>query len=811
MLLSLSWLSEFVDLSGHSPDEIAHDLTMKTALIEGILRKGDLDRGIVIGKVLEKARHPQADRLSVCVVDVRTERLSIVCGAPNVAAGQTVAVATPGSRLPNGTTIARAKLRGVESSGMICSEQELQLSEEHGGILVLEDELLAGTSLCDVRGIRDVILEIDNKSITHRPDLWGHEGFARELGVIYGQPLKRAKVATGLSRERPGEGPFDVAIEASDLCGRYALLAVEGDLARPSPAWLRRRLVHCGLRPHSLLVDISNAMLLEIGQPTHPFDAAKIAGRTVRVRRANPGERMTTLDDMERVLPSNGLVIADDSGAIAIAGVMGGASSSISSSTRNAVIESAWFDPVSVRRTATAVGLRTDASARFEKNLDPALAERGVLRFAEWLATIAPDVAVRRSYALAGDREGRSARVALRPERLAKKLGIAIPMPRIVEVLERLEFTVTNSGATLDVTVPTFRSTRDVLAEDDVIEEVGRIVGYETVVASLPRTVTRAVELEPVNAAWRSASQFLRDHEGFAEVFSYPYADESQLARAGGGGDPSIHPAIEIKNPLQQNARMLRRSLVPALIEFVDRNVKQVEEVSLFECGRVFLPRVGDMDLPYEPQFLSAILAERSTKKDDSGGILRRLKGALETLAERLDRSLEFASVRGAVDDPFTPIPAWIHPGRASLVMVGNERIGILAEVNPSIAAGITKRGEIAAFEIDLTAWIESPRVSKRYVAVPKFQGVAIDLSFVAPFALRYTEVEGTLRQIGSLLRRIELVDEFFAPPIESGKRNLTLRLLFRSEERTLTAAEVQVEVEKARSLLTGLGVELRS
>lgn len=801
MLLSLSWLSDFVDLGDRSPELIAHDLTMKTALIEGILVRGRFGPGLVVGRVVEKDRHPQADRLSVCRVDVGASVLQVVCGAPNVAMGQTVAVATPGSTLPNGTAIGAAKLRGVESFGMICSEQELGLSEEHGGILVLEDDLTPGTPLSEVRAMADVVFEIDNKSITHRPDLWCHEGFARELAAIYRLPLRRAVIAEDL---RAGASRFEIRIDDPDLCGRYAMLSITGDVGRASPAWLQRRLVHCGLRPHSLLVDLSNFMLLDIGQPTHPFDAEKIAGETIVVRRATKRETLITLDDVKRELPEGGIAIADASGAIAIAGVMGGASTSMSAATRHAVLESAWFDPVGVRRTSTAVGLRTDASARFEKNLDPALPERGIRRFTQLLREIAPELVIDATFAIVGDKQPASVKITLRPERLATKLGLEVSNETIRDVLTRLEFEVVEQDSVLEIAVPSFRATRDVLAEDDVIEEVGRLIGYENIATTLPRAATVAVEFEPVNAAWRNASQWLREHADFVEVLSYPYAEDSYLERAGGAESA---PYSTIRNPLQQSAQRLRRSLAPSLIEFVDRNIRQVEEVRLFECGKVFQPSVGDRELPYEPQSLAAILAVRSLGKDAAGGLVRRLKGALEDLAPRLERAIGFEPVAAS------ELPAWAHPGRAARVLAGDRRIGVIAELKPGIASGIARKGEIALFEVDLTAWIDTNRHVRVYQPLPRFPAMAVDLSFVAPFSLRYTDVCARLSAdaaLGASLRAVEFVDEYFAPPIESGKRSLTLRLVFRSDERTLTAQEVAAEVEKARAMLATLGGELR-
>lgn len=797
MWISLSWLRELTDLGDRSPEQIAEDLTMRTALIEAIERRGELPETVVVGRVLERAPHPDADRLSLCQVDVgEGDPVQIVCGAANVAAGQRVAVARPGTELPGGLSIRASKIRGQASAGMICSEVELGVGDDESGILVLDDDVAPGTPFSTLPGVADVCLDIDNKSITHRPDLWGHVGFARELSAIHGGELRIPPIDESL---RPGVGPLEVEIRAPARCGRYHALFATGPLGGPSPAWLRRRLIHCGLRPLSLAVDVSNYVMLELGQPTHPFDRRHVRGGRVVVREATPGERLVTLDGEDREMPPGACMIADAERAIAVAGIVGGEESGIAADTTDLVLESAWFEPIAVRRTSTALGLRTDALARFEKHLDPGLSERAIRRYATLLRAIEPRVDVAAEYVVAGDRTSQAAVVDLRPARARMKLGVELTDAAMQQTLERLGFAVTAAGDALRVLVPPHRATRDVRGEDDLIEEVGRIHGYDRIPAASPRFLCEPIDLEPENRAARRAIGRLSSRLGFAEVLSYPYMEDAVEQRAG-GGDGAAH--VRLRNPLQQSAARLRRTLVPWLLEFVDRNIRTVEDVRLFETGRVFLPR-EDGALPDQPLMLAAARAERVTRKGGAGIVLRRLKGAVEELAEGVRRALEFRQWSG---EP----PRWAHPARCAAVFCGGARVGVLAQVHPQVAYDFGWKGEAAAFEVDLTAIAASPEADRAYRAPSRFPPTTVDISFVAPFGLAYAAIRDGLESCVDLLSDVELVDEYTSDPIPKGWRSLTLRLSLQSTERTLTDDDIQPAIASARSWLAERGASLR-
>jgi phenylalanyl-tRNA synthetase beta chain len=796
--LSLGWLREFVDLGGRSAEEIGQVLTMRTALIEGIESRGRGIEGVVVGKVLAKSKHPNADRLNVCSVEIAGQTFEIVCGAPNVAAGQTVFVATVGAVLPGDFRIKRSKIRGVESNGMICSSKELGLGEDHDGILVLEDGLASGTPLQDVAGVVDAIFEIDNKSITHRPDLWCHEGFARELAAIYGVEFKPAPVATELSA---GDG-VRLVLEAEDLCGRYHALTLRGALGGPAPALVRRRLEACGLRSISLGVDLTNYVMLDVGQPTHLFDARHVHGGAIHVRRSRAGETLKTLDEIERILPPETCVIADADRALAIGGIMGGVESGTHPDTTDAILEAAWFEPVRLRKTATALGLRTDALARFEKHLDPALAERGMRRYVALLGQFAPGVAAAATYAAIGTRAQPPVRLRVRLDRVRARLGVAAPTEAMIDPLQRLGFRVTVQTDELAIDVPAWRATRDVSTEDDVVEEIGRMIGYDSIEPVLPHVVCAPITLDPALVAWRAASATLRERFGFAEVLSHATADDNQRARAGSSDSA---PAVRLKNPLQQNAARLRRSLAPALLEFVDRNIRTVEDVRLFECGRVFLPDRGDGEIPGQPLTLCAVIAERVTRKGESGRLLRQLKGTVEDLGRVWRSSLRFEDGIGAEARGFA------HPSRSARIVDDRGELGYLAQVRPDVADRFGWRGEVAIFEIDVDRAVESVSRESTYVPLARFPDVKVDLSFIADFTLDFARIEREWRAASPLIAAIELVDEYVSPPIPAGKRSLTLRLRFRAADKTLTDAEVAVELDKLKAWLTAAGAQLRA
>ena len=788
MKLSLRWLSEHVDLAGIPAEEIARQLTMKTALIEGVQPIGAGLGKVVIGHVLQREKHPNADRLSACKVDVGGQVMDVVCGAPNVAAGQKIAYAPVGCTLPNGLTLEARKIRGLMSHGMICSTDELGLGGDHDGILVLPADAPLGASFREYWGGDDVVFEIDNKSVTHRADLWGHYGFARELAAIFGRPLRPLAVDATL---RPDPTAFPLRVDDPIGCPCYLALRVELDSVPETPRWMARRLEAAGMRPLGLLVDLSNYVMLEIGQPTHPFDQERLAGQRVVVRRGKAGERLVTLEGQARELNGEDLVIADGERGVAIAGVMGGGDTEVSPSTRRLLLESAAFEAVRVRRTSGRLGLRSEAVARFEKTLDAALPEQAVRRYAFLIKQLAPTAKVHPGFAAAGGAHPRTPTLALRPARARMKLGMDLTDAEMTRLLASIGFDVRPDGERLAVMVPSFRSRRDVVAEDDLIEEIGRLAGYERATPALPRLAVKPPLPDPARRLERNIVRSLVHECGYAETLGYSFQTDRQVAQyePGAAQDGFVH----LNNSLTVDATRMRRSLVPGLLEAVRRNLVEYDDVRLFEIGREYLPRAApvrapgdaesDASLPEERRVLVAIRAARGAMAD---GLLARLRGDVEQLLARL-------AIRWRGEAPSGDVPAFAHPGRAIAVTVEGRRLGLLAQLHPELARRFELADSVAVAEFDLRAAAALARALPKMRPISPVPPSRRDLAFVVPESLAVAELERQIRAAaGETLVDLELFDVYRGANVPAGTRSLAFRLVFRALDRTLSDAEVE-------------------
>ena len=485
MLISYDWLSDFIKLpKTATPEEVASKFTMHTVEVEGLKRQDAEWPGVVVGKVLSVDPHPNADRLRVTQVDIKSEVLAIVCGAPNVATGQLVAVATLGAVLPNGLEIKESSLRGVVSRGMICAEDELGLGDNHEGIMVLDKSAKIGESLAKYLKLTDVVLEIDNKSLSNRSDLWGHYGLARELGVIYEAPLKDySKLLEPEIVE--GEESLSVKVEDSRLCPRYLALVIGGLEIVESPQWLKNRLQAVGIRPINNIVDLTNYVMLETGQPLHAFDRALV--NKIGVRLAKKNEQLILLDGQEKELSEEMLVITDGEQPVAVAGVMGGKDSGVSLTTNEIILEAANFEAVSIRKTAAQLGVRTEASMRFEKSLDPNLAEIALRRFWSLLKQVAPGAKVISKITDQKKFNLSTEPLSLSLDWINERAGQEIPATKVISILERLGFSLTNNDGELSVLIPSWRAAKDVRLKEDILEEVLRFWGYDNLISSAPK------------------------------------------------------------------------------------------------------------------------------------------------------------------------------------------------------------------------------------------------------------------------------------------------------------------------------------
>ncbi|HXS47053.1 MAG TPA: phenylalanine--tRNA ligase subunit beta [Solirubrobacterales bacterium] len=829
MRVPYSWLREYCDPGVDAP-ELAERLAMTGTEVERVGAVGPpVADGFVIGRVIECGAHPDADRLSICTVDTGDGGpRTIVCGAPNVAAGQTVPVALPGATMPGGTKLGKAKLRGVESHGMILSAAELEIAEESEGIMVLDDGLAPGTPLGEVLPIAAPVLELE--VTPNRVDCFGVYGVAREVHAISAAPF----AAEPWAEDAPaaGEGEVSdyasVAVEVPELCPRFTARVFTGVTVGPSPAWLQARLSAAGQRPINNVVDITNYVMLLTAQPLHAFDLDKVPDGALTVRTAAEGEKMTTLDGVERTLDPETVLVCDRNGPSGVAGIMGGQVSEVSAETTRVLLEVANWSGTNILRTSRLLGLRSEASSRFEKQLHPELclrAQRIASRLMVELcgAELVPgtiDVAVEIPPA---------PRIRLRDERVEGLLGMRIEQSDQVAYLQRLGFGVEPEGVDLLIEVPPDRH-YDVTREVDLIEEVARIHGLdEHLPSTLPGSAGQAGGLRRDQRLRRRAEDAMRDL-GFDEIVGWSFTDPGEAERLRiPADDPRAH-AVTISNPLSEDQSTMRTTLLGSLLDVAQRNLAHdAERVAIFESGRVYLDcqptgGKGKSDLvagavdplgggfaggrpaPFaEPQRLACLavgpLAPKSWRDGGEAADFFVLKGVLEGLAARLGVELGFEPA----SEPF------LHPGRAAKVLVGDDDAGWIGELHPLVCREWDLEAAVC-FEADLAALVAVASAGEEiFEDVTTFPAVRQDLAVLVPAEVSAAQVrDAVLAGGGELLRSAEVFDLYEGEQLGEGRKSLALRLEFRAGDRTLTDDEVVTRREAIATELDGIGGSLR-
>lgn len=796
MHLSLSWLNDFVDLADVPVATIAHELTMKTALIEGVVDQGAALDGVVVGRVLSADQHPAADRLTVCEVDAGGETPAhVVCGAPNVAAGQAIVYAPVGTRLPNGLKLKKAKIRGEASEGMICAEDEIGLGPEHDGILVLPDRYEPGTPIGAVAELTDVVFEIDNKSVTHRPDLWGHYGFARELALIFGKELAPLEVDTTLT---VGDAGPAIALEAGEACPLYAGLCIE-DAPSRAPDWMRFRLVACGMRPLGLLVDLSNYVMLELGQPTHPFDRDRLAGDRIIVRMAQPGERLCTLDGETRELDPSDMVIADGSQAVALAGIMGGAQSEVSEETGRVFLESAAFDARTVRSTSSRLGLRSEALARFEKALDPGLAEQAVRRYAALVRRLRPEATVASTFRVAGGAAAPDLRIPLRTAHTQALLGVEVGVDEIRRVLGGLGYGVTPIEGGVEAAVPSWRATRDTTIPEDLIEEVGRILGYDRIPSRAPVGPLRTARRDPLLQLEDELRDTLSRDAGFTESLSYSTVRDETLELVGYPGGEALP---RLANALQKDASALRPSPVPEMLAGLPAWLRHGPEVRRFEVGRGYA-----LDDAGEVQESREVVALRASQEvTDGRDLVRALRGVADVALRAIDRGR--SGLQAWTPGPDLP---WFHATRTARLILEDRPVGQLGAVAPGVLARLGIEGAAALLVLDVRALSECALQGRAYREVLRQPPARIDLAFVVDYGTSTDDIAAAIRAAGPrTLQQVEPFDVYRGPPLGEDERSLAFHLVFQARDRTLTDKDVGKARDRIVAAVEKLGGRLR-
>jgi phenylalanyl-tRNA synthetase beta chain len=796
MLVPVRWLKEFVhtDLSAQ---EIATRMTMAGLEAESIRQIGaDWDK-VFVGLVEKVDRHPDADRLVLATVAAGEHHLTVVTGAPNIAAGQKVALAIAGARLIDGyseelkyITLKPSSIRGVRSEGMVCSEKELGLSAEHEGILILDDDAPVGASLKDYLG--DDVIEFEiTPNLVHAFSVLG---IARELAAIIDHPMPSVELADLSSVPRDQSL---VTIADAELCPRYALAILENVTVQDSPSWLQRRIEAIGIRPVNNVVDVSNYVMNEIGQPTHPFDADKLSEGRIEVRPARAGETLESIDHVERELHSGMLAIADATHAVAIAGVMGGVATEVTSDTTRVLLESASFDSRSVRRTSRELKLRSDASGRFERGVDRELAWTAIERIVLLLQQIDPAITVS---AVADDypEPVQKSSLSMPYSEVKRLLGMEIPITDAVGILERLDFapTVTESedGAHVHVTVPTYR--QDVNLAADLVEEIARIYGYDALPETLPTGTASRVLRDPA----RTVDQIAQDalvQAGLQQVQTYTMVSEEDLvalspARTGlpevlGGYPKPESGFVRAVNPLRADWELMRPTLVPSLLKIVAENLKYSERVPVFETARTYQP-TGRDDLPDERRAVAIVMAgsrepfglhRQSTEPFD----FLDIKGVVEVLIDRLGASATYRKI----------VHPSLHPGRAAAMEVDGQQVGMIGELHPRVAEyfGIDQR--VCVAEVDLKVFSETLTDPWSARHISRFQPVRQDFAIVVNDDVPVSDVEAALRSgSGPLGAGVEIFDVYRGEGVEPGKKSLAFRVTLSAPDRQLAEHEIE-------------------
>jgi len=802
----LSWLKEYVPIE-MDVEELASRLALTGTEVERVSEAGvpgdeENLRRFVVGKVLECGRHPDADKLSVCSVDVGEDApRTIVCGAPNVAAGQTVAVVLPGGVMPDGTRIRDAKLRGVASAGMILSEAELGFAAKSPGTMELPDEWAAGELLIDHFAISDKVLEVE--VTPNRPDCLSIRGLAREIAAITGAPFSEEIVLSYPVGGRSVEEDIAIEVRDPDLCPRYAGRVIRGVTIADSPLWMKARISHAGMRPISNVVDVTNYVLWSLGQPLHAFDLHTIRGGRIIVRRAYPGEELTTLDNEHRVLTDDMLVIADAEHASVVAGVMGGLDSEITEHTTDILLEGATFSGPSIMRTERALGLRSEASTRYEKGLDPEMVppalDMACKLFVELCGgTVSSGtVDVRTS-----PRPQR--RVGLRPSRVKHVLGVEVPSNEMTQILTRLGCSVGDEGESLSVLVPSYRG--DLEREIDLIEEVCRVHGLEQIPSALPARRSGRGGLTEIQSRLRLIEDQLMG-AGLSQVITYSFGDEKWPDRLRLEPEDPRRTGVRIANPLSAEQSAMRTMLLPGLLATAQSNVAVREErVHIFESGRVYHP--SESVLPDEKTFAAILVTGdwegESWLQSESVVDYYLLKGIVERVCTVLHCPLDYEPAQ----EPF------LHPGRSAVMRTADGRpAGWLGEIHPLVLQEYDLRGPAVAAELDVSVLLDASSGMGTFKDLLAYPVVEQDLALVVDKSVPAAAVVACLRRAGGeLLEDVAVFDLYEGSQVPAGKKSLALRLSFRAPDRTLSDAEVnELRESMVRRSAEELGAGLRA
>jgi len=784
MKLSYNWLKEYIDFKV-KPSTLANILTNHVVEIDSFKDLSQGLKNVVVGEIKKIKSHPQSKKLKLVWVltklpqEKSLKELKIVCGADNIAPGQKVPLALPGAVIFN-QEIKKRSILGIVSEGMLCAEDELGIGDDHSGIFILPSQAKPGESIINLLGLKDTIFEIENSSLAHRPDLYNHLGFVREIkaflkesklkkdipsvekDVLAGQPqdLRIRKINQSLKKKKFQD--LDIQIQAKDLCFLYLGVKIDGVKIEPSPLWLRNRLRNLGFRPINNIVDITNYVLLKTGQPLHAFDWEKVKGGKIIIRRAKDKERILLLNEQTYQLDNHDLVIADAKRAIALAGIMGGEKSGVSSTTKTILVESAIFSPICIRRTSQKLGLRTEASLRFEKGLPLNFAGDGLIQAIEMIEELAKGKVSSLIVKRLGKTQKPSLKsIKLNPDRINVFLNVNIPKNQVVKILTSLGFKVEQKQKALIVRPPIFR--KDIKLEEDLIEEVGRIYGFNRI---KPQPINGSFEVPEFNKELylEDSLKDLLKGIGFYETPGYVFSTKQKALKV---------QALELSNPLNSNQRYLRVEIVKSLERNIEKNKKRFKRFRIFEIGKVFLK---DSEGIFEKKRLGGIIVGEDN-------LFFKAKGIVESILDAcwVDKNkIQFK-------DFFEAKPkAWVNKtlfGSQAVIFVDKEVLGILGEYKD-------EENKYGYFELDISVLLKVQNKRKQYQPISRYEPVKRDLAFLIDKSISCQEIERTVEQINPLIKQVEIFD-VFAHPRFGDKRNIAFHIIYQAKDRTLRAEEI--------------------
>ncbi len=806
MKISIDWIKDFVNIPDISDKELSEKFTLATCEVEGVEKTGELLNSVSIVEVVGKEKHPDSDHLNLVTFKVNeNDTKQVVCGAPNVEIGIKVPFAPIGTTFPDGFTLEPKKIRGVVSEGMLCSETELGIGSDDSGLKILPADAPLGKTLGEYLNIKqNIILDIDNKSITHRPDLWGHYGMAREFSAVFHNPLKDCYGPHWINSIKDkfsnSTAPVSVKVEKDTYCLGYRGISIEGVSVTESPLWLKQRLLECDLRPINSIVDISNYVMLELGMPNHIFDMEKIAGNQIIIKKAGSDQKFITLDGIERELKADDTVVCDAEKPLVIAGIMGGLESGVTENTTKIFIESANWQDSEVRKTSTRLGLRTDSSQRYEKCQDTEMTERTALRIVELVLQLNPEAKIVGGLVSDGIVKRDELVIDISVSHINSVLGEELSSDRISSILESLDFKVKGVGEKLLVTVPSYRATKDVELECDIIEEIGRIIGYDNIIPVSPLNETGTVRLSPAKALQRKIQDILVLQGRALEVMTSPLIGKSLLEKSEWD---VMNNELVLINAMSKERERMRPSLIPSILEAVALNQKHYTRFGMFEHGRAYL----ENSKTFSEERTHVILAYYD-KKDSR---ILEARNVFESMMNFTKIPYQIESPNPKFRSPLYP-ENWkgLHPNEQLDIKVMGKIAGSIFTVHPIILRNFKIKGNLTIAVLDLTEIEQKEMKDKtKYTPLSKFPSSTFDCTVEADLKTEVIEILNAAKKLKAKeIESVKIVDVFY--PENSDKKGVTLRAVFHDNEKTLEGDFISDLEEKLLKTLNKEGFPLK-